>query len=177
MSAVTSLLGLIPGWLYAALLAASVVTNGVTMMKLSVERVAHGALKTAVAEQKAQAAQLLAAETERVRLAEQALQNTLNTQNAKDTKNAITIETLRQRLVAAAAIGLRDPHAIGPSGQSTNGAATAPPGDSVGDTAQAAGLLSTKLVGLLQSLTLDADRINAAYASCRADALAVRQQQ
>lgn len=173
MSAITSLLGMVPGWVYAAACAALMATNCATTLRLPSEKADHAALKAAVAEQKAQAAKTLAAETERVRGAEQALQTALNTQNTKDYTNAQKIETLRRRLADAAAVGLRDPSS-GSCGGGSASAATAAPGVSTADTTQASGVLSASLVGLLQSITIDADRINAAYASCRADAYEVR---
>ena len=136
---------------------------------------------TAISAQKAKAAALLASETAKVRTAEQALQSHLNAQNLKDAENAQTLAALSDRLRAAAgpAGRLRDPAAAGCGGGSagSTGAATTGAGDRAADPAETGGLLSADFTGLLQRLTRDADAINAAYASCRADAFATRQAQ
>jgi len=128
--------------------------------------------------QKSEAAALLASESAKVRAAEHALQAHLNDQNLKDAENVQVNADKSDRLRAAAgpARRLRDPHAAGCGGSSAGapGAATAGAGDRRADNAQTGGLLSADFTGLLQRLTRDADAINAAYASCRADAFAVR---
>jgi hypothetical protein len=133
----------------------------------------------AITAQKAEASALLARETAKVRTAEQTLQTITDTQNIKDFENAKTLTTLSDRLRAAAgpAGRLRDPHAVrcGGSSAATPSAPAAAPGDSAANPAQADGLLSADLSRLLRDLTASADQINAAYASCRADAFAVRQ--
>jgi len=129
--------------------------------------------------QKSEAAALLASESAKVRAAEHALQAHLNAQNLKDFENAKNLAALSDRLRAAAgpARRLRDPAATGCGGSSAGapGATAAAPGDRAADDAQTGGLLSADFTGLLQRLTREADDINAAYASCRADAFAVRQ--
>ena len=132
----------------------------------------------AINAQKVQAAGLLASETAKVRAAEQALQAFTNTQNLKDAENVQTLAALSDRLRRAAgpAGRLRDPAATGCGGSSAGatGATAAAPGDRAADNPQAVGLLSADFTGLLQSLTREADDINAAYQSCRADAFAMR---
>lgn len=132
----------------------------------------------ALAQQKTQAADQLALETDKTRATERALQALKNTQELQDATHQKTIADLSSRLhtLADNAGRLRDPHAAGcgPSGSSTPSAATPAPGDSAANPANAGGLLSADLSGLLQRLTAEADTINIAYASCRADAIAVR---
>lgn len=133
---------------------------------------------TAINDQKAKAAALLASETAKVHAAEQALQSITQTQNLKDANHVQTLADLSDRLRRAAgpAGRLRDPHAAGcgAGGGGVPGDAAATPGDRATDPAQTGGLLSEGVTGLFERLTREADDINAAYASCRADAFAVR---
>ena len=146
------------------------------------------------------AAAALASETSKVRAAEQALQAAKTHQEATDAKNQTTITSLAQRLRAlaatnghgspagpgiatgaaagAAAWRLRDPNAPtcwGSGGGAPATAATAA-ADRAADAAPAGGLLSEQLSELLYQRLREADEINAAYLSCRADAMAVRAQ-
>ena len=127
---------------------------------------------------KAQAAATLAAETTKTRSAEQALQKQTDSQNRKDHAHEKTVTDLSDRLrLSAGQLGrLRDPQAAGcgGGGGSTTGDPASGAGAGAADPAQAGGLLSAGLTGLLQRLTLEADTINTAYASCRADAYTVR---
>lgn len=125
-----------------------------------------------------EAAATLATETNRVRLAEQTLQAAKNSQEIKDAKNTQAITALSASLRAAAgpAGRLRDPHATQCGGSSDR-----PPSDpatttSVGatDPTQTGWLLSKQLTEFLFEQARKADDINAAYASCRADAYTVR---
>ena len=124
------------------------------------------------------AADRLALEIHKTRRAEEALQTAKNTQELKDASYQKTVENLSDRLRALAHSSgrLRDPHAAGcgASGGGSQGQPPAAPGDRPDDPAEAGWLLSAELGGLLQRLTFEADTINVAYASCRADAYAVR---
>lgn len=133
---------------------------------------------TAINDQKAKAAALLASETAKVHAAEQALQSITQTQNLKDANNVQTLADLSDRLRRAAgpAGRLRDPHATGcGAGGAGAGidAATAASGGAT-DPAQTGGLLSAAASEFLLTIARDADNINAAYQSCRTDAYAVR---
>ena len=126
----------------------------------------------------ADAAAQLAEEVNKTRAAEQALNEAKNNQELKDATHTQTIASLSDRLRRAAgpAGWLRDPNAT-PCGRSGGDPEVVPAATaSVGaaDPAEAGGLLSAELAGLLQQLTREADDINAAYASCRADAYTVR---
>ena len=136
-----------------------------------------------------EAAAALAKETERVLLIEQALHQSKNNQDLKDDQNRQTIAGLSARLRALAgpagsapsAVRLRDPNFQ--AAAQCRGGGDRPPGDPATataagptDRAEAGGLLSEPLAELLQRLTREADDINAAYASCRADAYTVRAQ-
>jgi hypothetical protein len=125
-----------------------------------------------------EAANQLAKETERVLLIEQALQQAKNNQDMTDAKHTQTTSALSARLRAAAgpAGRLRDPHATPCGGGGDRASSDPATATSAGaaDKPEAGGLLSKQLADLLQRLTHEADTINAAYASCRADAYTVR---
>ena len=127
--------------------------------------------------QKKEAALTLAKETAKVVASERALQDFKNKQEVQDAQNRKITGNLTARLRALAdgAGRLRDPHAgRGPGSGSAPGTAAAGPGDSRDHGAEAGGVLSAELTGLLQRLTVEADAINLAYISCRADAESVR---
>ena len=133
----------------------------------------------AIQKLQAEAATTLATETDKTRSAEQALATAKNNQELKDAARQKTIAGLSDRLRSAAgpAGRLRDPNAT-----QCGGSGGSPPGDPATataagptDRAEAGGLLSGPLTELLQRLARDADDINAAYASCRADAYTLRQ--
>ena len=133
--------------------------------------------KTAIAMMKAEAAKALAAETAKTRAAEQALNDFKNSQELKDAQHLQTIADLSQRLrtLAGASGRLRDPHATGcgGGGSSPSGDNPSPSGTGAADGAETGGLVSEPLSRLLLELTVSADQINAAYASCRAYAFEV----
>lgn len=133
----------------------------------------------ALEEQKRQASKLLATETAKTRAAEEALRTNKLNQDKKDAQAQSTVADLARRLRQLSADNagrLRDPNAPscggGGSGTSAEAATTTGPGGE--HPAHAGGLLSAELSGLLFRLASEADAINAAYASCRADALQVR---
>lgn len=137
------------------------------------------AVHTAVIKQlQAEAATTLATETAKTRSAEQALATAKNNQELQDATHQKTIAGLSDRLRSATgpAGRLRDPNAT-----QCGGGGGSPPGDPATSTAagptdgtEACGPLSEPLTELLRRLTRDADDINAAYASCRADAYTLR---
>lgn len=132
----------------------------------------------ALGKQKLQAGATLAAETAKTAAAEQLLADSKNKQDLTDAKLQKANESLSASLRSAAgpAGRLRDPKATGcgRSGGSTSTPLAAVPGAGAGDGADAAGLLSAELTELLLKQAKAADLINDAYASCRADADAVR---
>lgn len=134
--------------------------------------------KAAIDRQKIKAAETLTAETEAVHAYEAALQDAKNQQELKDATHKTTIADLSDRLrrAAGSAGRLRDPHApgCGPSGGSAQSQAATAPGDSAADRAETGGLLSVPLSDLLGEILREADTINTAYASCRADATTIR---
>ncbi|HCY15254.1 MAG: hypothetical protein A2Z93_04055 [Curvibacter sp. GWA2_64_110] len=128
----------------------------------------------ALSKQKVDAARLLAAETARANEAERRARELLAEQEKRDAKNLNTVAGLQGRLRALAgpAGQLRDPNAQPGRGCGSGGAQGAPATgatDRPADGAETGGLLSAELSGLLQTRLTEADQINIAYASCRAD--------
>ena len=134
----------------------------------------------AIEKVKREAADTLASETNKTRTAERALQDFKNTQELQDATHQKTVADLSSRLrtLAGAPGRLRDPHALGcgASGGGTTSEAPSAPGGRTADPAEAGGLLSKQLTEFLLGQAADADTINNAYTSCRADAFAVRVQ-
>ena len=137
-------------------------------------------LVQAVDQQKEEAALQLAAETAAVQRLTDALAAVLQEQEGTDAKNQQTIaqlrDDLRRRSRAAGGPGLRDPWAAGcgGGGGGAEGAAAAASQPGAQHPAEAGRLLSAQLEGLLLERFEEADAINAAYASCRADTLNLR---
>lgn len=159
-----SIFGVLPGWLWAALLAGALATNCATGNRLEVEKQAHGALKLAVQKQKTESAQKLADETAKTLATERKLIEAVQKQEHNDAKNAALVRDLRTR-----SVGLRDPYATGcrPSGGSTPAPTSPSANPGQGDQPQAAGLLSANLAQLLWDQAAEADALNIAFASCK----------
>lgn len=143
------------------------------------EKRATAVYNAAIDRQKLDAGATLARETGKTRAAEQTLQAFKNQQEILDAKNKLVVGALADQLRAAAgpAARLRDPNAAG-CGGGGGGAQAADParaGGGADDAAQAGGLFSAGATELFQRLTREADDINVAYASCRTDAMNVRE--
>jgi hypothetical protein len=135
-----------------------------------------------VKSQKADATKLLDEERAKVAATSMSLRDFKNNQEIKDAHNKKAVTDYERRLRAAAgpAGRLRDPHAsyatgCGGGGGNAQSADTAGAGHRADDVAEAAGLFSVGATALLQRLTREGDDINLAYASCRADALSIRE--
>lgn len=123
-----------------------------------------------------QADDKLKAERERVAAIEQRMQADQLAQTKKDADNGKVIADLGRQLRDAGR--LRDPGATtgrGGCGADRDVTPGAAPG--ADDDPQGPGLLSAELSNLLRTQAAEADAINIAYASCRADALSIRQHQ
>ncbi len=157
MKSLLGLLDLIPRWVFAALLAASALTNCATHLKLSAEREAHGKLKTAVAEQKAEATQTLLRLTEERLKAQNAL-TALITKTEKDREKLQRQNTadLDARLAGER---LQFSARCGQSGGSPEGAASGAPSDSSATVIQ----LPRKINENLFRLTADAESLSIDY--------------
>ena len=132
--------------------------------------------------QKADATKLLDEERAKVVATEKNLRNFKDNQEIKDAHNKKTVTGYERRLRAAAdpAGRLRDPNAsyatrCGGGGGNPQSPDTAGAGHRADDVAQATGLLSKELTQFLLDQAASADDINLAYASCRADALSIRE--
>lgn len=130
-----------------------------------------------VAQQKQEAARELLYQMSKTNEAERKLALNVSQQEVKDGLNSNAIDDLSAQLRTAARGGrLRDPNggrgACG-SGAAGTAARSARPGQDNG--AEAPGLLSAELTGLLQRLQREADDINNAYASCRAERWSLQQ--
>lgn len=130
----------------------------------------------AIAEQKRKAGEALEEERAKITESERLLNEARSAQETKDTTNARTIETLSAELSHIKR--LRDPYAkpgCGCGGSSAKGEDPASTVAGADNGAQASGLLSEGLSDLLRNLTRESDEINIAYASCRQDAMKVRE--
>lgn len=143
---------------------------------------AAGVYELALAKQKTAAAATLAKVTEDALERERLLRAALSRRENEDAKNS---ELLAKAVADARALsrsvggpGLRDPYALTPRGWGSGGGAPGPanPGasDRPANPAEAAGLLSVELENFLLDRFAEADAINLAYISCRADALSIR---
>lgn len=132
----------------------------------------------ALQKQKREAERVLAIETAKTLAAEQALRDFKTNQDIQDAKSKSTVADLSSRLrqLAGKSGRLRDPnaHGCGRGSGSPSGETATATGSGAADPAEAGGLLSAELTGLLQRLTTEADDINVAYISCRADTFKVR---
>ena len=124
--------------------------------------------------QKAEAAALLATESAKVSAAEKRLREFKDSQEVRDVKASGVVNDLRGKLLAAGR--LRDPYAggCGASSDTAKGTATAASSAGATDGGSDAGLLSERTSANLRELVAEADAINIAFASCKADALSVR---
>ena len=128
-----------------------------------------------IAEQKVEAAKVLAKETAEVVAIKDVLQRVKNQREIEDDKNSKVVSGLTAKLRDLGR--LRDPHA-GSRVSSSFTAGNAAPGssDCPDNGAEAAGLLSAKTSDDLRELVLDADKKNLAYISCREDSATVRRE-
>lgn len=174
------LLDIVPGWVWAALLGAAMLTNCNTLHQRDAARLEVAGLNLAIQKQKTEAANKLAAETGKVLKLERELGAARAQQEKADADNAKTIQNLRADLRrnsrAAGGPGLRDPWSARCGGGGGSPAAPAAPAANGGgtDPADAGRLLSPELEGLLLDRLEKADTINAAYIACRADAVNLR---
>ena len=135
----------------------------------------------AIDQQKIEASATLAREMGRTRAAEQTLQAFKNQQEIDDAKNKLVVGALADQLRAAAGptARLRDPNAApagcGIGGSGAPGADPARAGGGAADVTETGGLLSKELTEFLLSQAADADQVNLAYTSCRADGLNLRE--
>ena len=121
---------------------------------------------------KAEAKATLAAETAKVSDLQAKLESAKAKQEIDDVKNRKTITDLGSKLAGR----LFDPNArgCGNGGGGTQAPDTATADNRANDGAQAGGLLSDSASELFRRITREADEVNIAYISCRADGVALR---
>jgi hypothetical protein len=132
--------------------------------------------QAALDRQKVEAAGVLADETRNVLRLERTLALITSQLELEDAKRSTIRADYERRLAAAAVDGrLRDPNArCGGGGGGAQAPASTPAGGGDPGGAEAGGLLSAQLTGLLQRASRDSDEINDAYAACRGWALGVK---
>lgn len=132
-----------------------------------------------IKELKLQASRELTLARDQRDLAQGKLNQALAEQERKDDANKEIVAGFELKLRAARALSagrMRDPNATGcrGGGQDATGQGSGSPVNGGNNPAETSGLLSAELTGLLDKLTREADDINVAYASCRADAFTIR---
>lgn len=186
MTAIAGIFNLIPGWLWAiALTIALAVGLGEREMKQhykaeAVEQAANVmALSRAIKTQKSEAAAMLRTLNASVLAQQKTVDAAHAAQEQQDAKNVQVVAGLQQGLHDALATrGNRlcnpAPTGRGSGGGGAAGQVAANASTGAADPAQASGLLSTDAQGLLGRLMKEADDVNNAYASCKADGVTVR---
>lgn len=151
---------------------------GIQTVRLADEQAEVARMQTSIERTRAEAATQLAAETGKTLAAERRLREQSNEQERLDATHQQTVAGLERQLHdrGGPSLRLRDPNAapdrcLG-GGPADPVAAAAAPG--AADAAETGGLFSAGATRLFERLTREADDINIAYASCRADAAAVR---
>lgn len=170
-------LNFIPSWVPLAVCAALLALLGLQTVRLAGEEADHANTRTVYAEERTLAAQALTVATGNVLKLERQLGAAKDQQEKTDAANRKKSEAQGRVIADLRARNdgrLRDPNATGCTGPGP--AVATGPGSGAGpaDATQGGGLLSAQLSGLLEKLTREADEVNDAYASCRADALTLR---
>lgn len=173
---------ILPGWAWALICAGLLLSCGAVSVTAYVKvAAAQGDAATAretLATERGNHQKALANETAKVLkltrelIAARAAQEKADA-DAKNTVDGLR-EDLRRRSRAGGGVGLRDPNATACGGGTPSAAGPAAPGGGA-HAAEASGVLSAELEGLLLRLAGEADDINIAYASCRADAVTLRE--
>lgn len=177
MKAVAAIFDILPGWVYAALIAALMLGNCGMHTRMKMAETAKAEAKSALDGALLRHEKALGAETAAVLQLERELATNKAELEKRDAEHGKVVDRLREDLRrksrAGGGSGLRDPHAPACSG-SAAGAPAAGAGHRADDTGEAGGLLSVPLEQLLLELQHEADTINRAYAACRQDAFDVR---
>ena len=173
---IAGLWALVPKWLLAVLLAASVAHGLVSTGQRNSARSELQALQVAVSQQKAEASAALAEAGGRILAAERDAAEARAQQELRDAKATKIIQKQSAELIAMSRAGggsgLRDPNATdvcrGSSpGTDTKGASYT--NDRPADTTETFRVLSGPLEELLLKITREADEINNAYAGSAQD--------
>jgi len=173
----TKIFDLIPGWIYAIAVAALLIFVGLQTVRLAGEEKDHANTRTVYAEERTLAAQALTVATGNVLKLERQLGAAKDQQEKTDAANRKKSEAQGRVIADLRARNdgrLRDPNATSCTGTGPAVATGSSSGAGAADATQSGGLLSEPISRLFERLTREADEINDAYASCRADALTLR---
>lgn len=162
MKALLGIFDVVPGWIWATLLAGAALTNCATQTKLQSQRLETANLKTEAAQRAKIQAEALSVEVEKTRAIERKLADASIRQEKTDANNKTIVADLGRDLADRR---LLDPFARGCDAAKAE--ATGNPASGEGHSAQANRTLSIEFDSFLKQLTSDADEINIAYASCR----------
>jgi hypothetical protein len=169
-------LDLIPSWAYALAVLALTALSVWLALEASADRVKAAHAQTTLATERLGHQKAMTKQALLVLKVTGELTTLQRQQEKRDGDAQATIaalgEDLRRRSRSAGGPGLRDPFAVACREPAPGPRPAAVAGGE--DPAEAGGLLSAELEGLLLRLEGEADEINAAYSSCRADAITVR---
>jgi hypothetical protein len=186
MSAIAGLFNIVPGWVYAVALAIALAAGfGEREMKQHykadaiVQKANVTKLSSAIETQKEEAAATLRTLNASVLAQQKTIDAAHAAQEKQDASNVQVVAGLQQ--------GLRDaldkrgsrlcnpaPAGRGSGGGGAAGQGAAGAGAGAADGTQTAGVLQPDARGLLERLMREADAVNIAYASCKADSQTVR---
>jgi hypothetical protein len=179
LRSINAVLSVVPALVWAFLLAGAALYASLmhherdsAVSEKNVIQASYEQLTAKVIRQKMEAAALLKKLTAERDALQARINEGHNAQEKKDANNVATVDRLSRQL---ASVQLRDPGArprdcrAGPQG---NAATTS--GDRAADDAAGGGVLSDEATRFLRSFAREADDINAAYESARADALICR---
>lgn len=183
MIALAKALGVVPGFVWALICAALLAMTGVSMTAAKVRVAAAQAeatsAKVALAQEREYAARELAEQTNLLRIAESDLRDAYEVQENKDREHEKVVADLRtdllRRVPPGAPARLRDPGATACPAASKNAETATAPQPGGEDVAETGRELSPELAGFLIEQAAAADEINIAYASCREDAITLRE--
>ena len=170
-------LNLIPSWVPLAVCAALLALLGLQTVRLAGEEADHAQTIASFAEARTLAAQALTVATGNVLKLERQLGAAKDQQEKTDAANRKKSEAQGRVIADLRARNdgrLRDPNATSCTGTGPAVATGSSSGAGAADATQSGGLLSEPISRLFERLTREADEINDAYASCRADALTLR---
>jgi hypothetical protein len=180
LRSINAVLSIVPGLVWAIFLVIAMLYGSLmhherdsAVSAKNVIQASYEQLTAKVIRQKIEAADLL----KKLTAARDALQARINeghnAQEKKDANNAATVDSLSRQL---ASVQLRDPGTRPRDCRADpQGNAPTPTGDRRADDAAGGGILSEEASRFLRSFAREADDINAAYESARADALICRQ--
>jgi hypothetical protein len=180
LKAVNAILSLVPGLVWAVAVFILIVWGGAMHHERDTARgerdVALAQLNDLVVKvvaQKKEARLLFEKLTAQVKQLQQLINDAHQAQEKKDANNLATVTRLSRELDA---VQLRDPGARrGGGGAGTTGGAAPTAGDRPANAGEGGGVLSEEASRFLRGIVLEADTVNVAYESCRADAVNVRQ--